>query len=489
MGRHNSAQESVLFVEDVTREPPTMASRHVVEYIFHLLVALPTATLNGLAAVSGDAATAGSLHTPSDLKGLLVKASVGRIFYGVAALLASEAVLFFLNKRYLLASGKAAIDLLRRDALTLRSLCCCYDLDPRDRAGIAENGLLLWSIVTSLIFAEMGGKALSFFGLSGEIIGFSLSLSVYFATRFAGAKMFVANICDPNWRLKQHYAAKLELLERNGVPIRTDLDSEHDANRALTLFLNQVDTEWKTLPKDTKRVFWLQYVAPFLGYTLGALTVLPIISGFIPESIQGAELLTHSSIGANSHYQNAASFTFGAFATALTLFFYELNIKDLPKHFLRTALSIYEKIKSGDMRAAMKLFGLTVLAFGASYLSGIGFKFVADTAIANGYLPYLGSWLSSAMPDGLLTAVVAMLWSHLQDLINQTAHTPVPLLNMDMAALTHVNAHNAEALLNISETDISALRNRHTLFATPTHVDTDTNTSPKPENATLFQPA
>jgi len=432
------------------------------EYLACFLVAFPTAFLNGLAAVSANSTAASNLHTINDLEKLLSEASPSRIAYGLVALSASEAVLFFLNKRYLLASGKAVVNLLKKLIFSLRSLLCRHELGAQDRIGFLESMLFLWSIATSLIFAELGGKALSFMGLSGEIVGFSLSLSVYMATRFASANMFTSNLLDKNWRLKQHYLAKLELLQQNDVDIHIDVETNNNTNHALEQFLSRVDLEWENLPKDKKRLFFLKYVSPLLGYTLTAITVLPIMSGLIPDSVQGAELLAHTTIGANSHYQNAGSFAFGIFATVLTLFFYELNIKNLPKYFLRTALSIYEKIKHGDMNAAIKLFCLTVLAFGASYLTGIGFEFAAVTALASGYFSYLGSWLSKMIPDGLLIAVVAMLWSHLQDLINKTVKlTP----NIDV--LTKVSLTNATALLEKSDTNIMLLSNNQNTFFPP----------------------
>ncbi len=453
MRRESSEQELPLLANN-PRNIATNSYANIAEHTVCLLVAFPTAALNSLAAILGDSATTDNLHTPEDLLHRLDEASAARIVYGVIALSASEAVLYFLNKRYLFASGKAAFDLLKRTTLTLKSICCRYDVAPKDRAGIGENGLFLWSIVTSLIFAEMGGKALSFLGLPGEIIGFSLNLSVYFATRFASAKMFVDNINDANWQLKQRYLSKLESLRPNDVAIRIDLPN-NNINHALVDFLTLIDDSGETLSKDRKKVFWLQGVAPVLGYMLAVMTILPIVSGFIPESVQGAELLTNSNIGSNNYYQNTGSLTFGIFSTALTLFFYELNIKELPKHFLTTALSIYEKIKSNDIAAAMKLFFLTVFALGASYLSGIGFKLIADTAVNNGYLSYLGTWLSSTIPNGLLIAVVAMLWSHLQTLVNQTAQTHTPL---DINNLASINMNNVQELLRRPDTDILALR-------------------------------
>lgn len=437
----------------------------IVEYSACIIVAIPTATLNGLAAISGNATRLGALKSPNDLKELLEQAKIGQIIYGGIAFSASEVVLTFLNKRYLLASGKAAVDLLRRVIKTLKAKWDQMELRESDRAGAGESLLFAWSITTSLIFAEIGGEALSFLGTPGEDIGVLLSLIVYFATRYASAKIYFAQLADENFILKQKYHGKLELLQLDIVDIKVPLLAEEsDTNQALREFLNRVDNTWESLPKDNKRVFFLYYTAPILGWILVVTTAMPIMVSFIPSSVQGAETITHQNIGKDTHYQSIASFTFGAFATALTLFFYELNIKDLPKHFLKTALLIYEKIRDGDISGAMKLFGLTLAAFGSSYFTGIGFKFVADSAISSGYLSYIGSWLRNMIPDGLLTGVVAMLWSHLQDLINQTTQKSSLI---ETTTVTQIDKSNVRALLAHPSTDVSALRANRYAFHQP----------------------
>lgn len=460
MRKQNAGQPLLLPKSEVQRVRAGMFIKSI-EYGACLLVAFPTAVLNSLAAVSGDAAAAENLHSVDDLYRLLSQKSIGRIAYGVVALFASEAVLFFLNKRYLLASGKAAIDLLRRTSLTLRSLCC-YTLLPGDRAYVLENVLFIWSILTSLIFAEMGGKALSFLGFSGELIGFTLSLMVYFATRFSSAKMYFDNISNKNWRLKQKYIKKLALLEEGQVQLYVNVDAGQSTDYALMRFLNQVDNEWEGLPKSKVNLFLIQYTSALLGYLLALLTVLPIMSGFMPESIQGLELLTNTPIGAASNYQNVVSFMFGMFATLLTLFFYELNIKALPEHLLRFSLLFYKKIKRREISSAFKLASLTVISFFSSYITGIGFKFVADMALRNGYLSYLGTWVSNKIPVGLLIAVISMLWAHLQYLANQSV---MGTADISTVGLNRIDIKIAQFLLGKSDTDISPLLgNRLTLF-------------------------
>jgi hypothetical protein len=432
------------------------------EYFLCLVVAFPSAVLNGLAAVSGDADKAGSLHTLSDLKNLLDDSSAGKIFYGVIALFASEAVLFFLNKRYLLASVNEAIHLLKRTRLTLQSFILRATLNPKESANLAENALFFLSILTSLIFAEMGSEALSFLGLAGQIIGFSLSLFVYFATRFASAKFFFDNLYDVDFQLKKAYKEKLELLNHKNIP-SIEISSGKIVNDALIEFLANMDENWNTLPKNQKKIICLRYIAPILSYSLIAITLLPIMAGFLPSSIQGLELLTQESIGKNSDYQNPASFVLGIFITALTVFFYELSIKELPKHFLLTLLAIYEKIIEDKLTVATKLTGLTVFALGSSYFTSIGFKFIADTALTNGYLAYLGPSLSQVIPNGLFIGVITMLWSHLQELINQEVNYTQAF---DVINLTHIDLLNAQALINHSDINLYPLaRNKVALFS------------------------
>ena len=424
----------------------------------YVVVAIPTSLLSALSVLCHPDEF-NELHSPGDMYKLINKKGAGTIVYATIAFLGSEVVLFYLNRRYLLGSGKAVWDLIKR---TINSTINGCEL--KEGAMLAgENVLFFWSLITSLIFAEMGGKALTFLGTPGEVSGFSLSLVVYFATRFASAdmgfKIFFGDALDENSQLKKKYLDKLDVLRLNKIPTEYSVDiqsgsEDDDVNSALVEFLNRIDTHWHTLPKDHKRQFLSKYLAPTLGGILVLVTALPIASIFIPLSAQGAETLFHTDIGADSHYQNVSSITFGAFATALTLFFYELNIKDLPKHFLKTACNMYEKIKEGDISTAMKLLAFTTMALGTSCCVGLGFKFVAELAISNGYLSYLGGYLSSLIPDGLLMAVTTMLWSHLQDLINQPQSSE---LISGKDAIETIDPSNVTALLMSPKTNITEL--------------------------------
>lgn len=459
--KEDKGSEKLPFLEKEIKQSKVSSCPKIAEYALCFLVAFPSAALNGLAAVSGNSSKAGDLHTPEDLKNLLNESGIDKIIYGVIALSASEAVLFFLNQRYLLLSITSTVDLLNRTNFTLKSYLFNESIDPQCQAYLYENFLFMWSMFTSLIFAAMGGEALSFFGIAGEIIGFSLSFFVYFSTRFASAKMFIDSLNDSGAKWKETYVEKLSFLKMDKIQIRIPVNHEIDIHQSLRNFLSQVDSEWNSLPKDKTQIMWMQYAAPILGYICIVVTVLPIMSAFIPESIQGIELLTQTEIGKHSHYQNVASFFIGIFSTILTLFFYEISIKELPKHFIFTMLSVYEKILADKIKDASKLLSLTILALASSYLTAIGFKFIADKALENGYLSYLGHSLSKTIPDGLLIAVLAMLWSHLQEIINQVNSDNIT----DISSLEYVDAKNAKLLLKHPDIDISLLKeNRNLIF-------------------------
>jgi hypothetical protein len=105
---------------------------------------------------------------------------------------------------------------------------------------------------------------------------------------------------------------------------------------------------------------------------------------------------------------------------------------------------------------ATQLIGLTLLALASSYLTSIGFKFIADAALKNGYLAYLGTRLSQVIPTGLLIGVVAMLWSHLQQLINQkVVATDDHVESQDQNC---INIRNAESFIKLPDTDLSTLQ-------------------------------
>lgn len=211
------------------------------------------------------------------------------------------------------ASGKLLLDTTR--------VCNRTKLGRSRRAYSVELGLFFWSLMTSLIFAELGSKALSFFGEAGKIIGFVLGLFGYFATCYMSAKIYVSNLFDKNSRLKQRHLERLELLHPS-VDNQMDLVFiERNVNQALKQWLAQIEDNWTDLPKVTKKVWLLQRVAPVLGYGLAFVMMLPIALGYLPEAVEGAELIFHVNIGKNAGYQNAGSFVFGLWAVALSLFF------------------------------------------------------------------------------------------------------------------------------------------------------------------------
>ncbi|WP_048875035.1 hypothetical protein [Candidatus Coxiella mudrowiae] len=95
---------------------------------------LPTSVLNALAAVNAE--RAGGLQSTQYLIKLLNEASQRGVAYGAIILIASEAVLFFLNKRYFFDSGKAIIDLLKHVVLTSGSLLPYRNVREEDRVGL-----------------------------------------------------------------------------------------------------------------------------------------------------------------------------------------------------------------------------------------------------------------------------------------------------------------------------------------------------------------
>nr|MCH9770648.1 hypothetical protein [Gammaproteobacteria bacterium] len=309
---------------------------------------------------------------------------------------------------------------------------------------------------TSLIFGELGSKALSFLGKTGSIIGFTLNMIVYFSTRFASVNFIIEDFRSSSSKIKKKHINNLLLYNLNNIQTETKITTEiipSDAKDNVSPAVENWLSDLGQTPTDKKRVICIKHISPVLSVTLVAITALPIVWSFIPESVQGLESFTHTNVGHDSGYKNAGSITFGIFATSLTMLFYELNIKELPKHLMITALTIYEKLRNKQIASAVKLFGLTIVALGASYFTGIGFKFAAKTAVTNGYLSYLGDWLSNAVPDFLLTAVTTMLWSHLQDLINQV-HV-FKTKEYDLTTIESINSKNIMALLYNPKVEIT----------------------------------
>ncbi len=461
---------SLLPKDDRSKKKKSSTTLEILKYGTCLLATLPTAALNGIAAVAGDSETLGSLKTVEDLSHLLENAEIPRIVFGGVAFLGSMAVFFFLNNRYLFNSLKSSLNLIRKDFLTLASKFCCKPLEDKDKAGLGENFLFIASICTSIIFAEIGGKALSFLGDAGFYSGFSVSLLVYFATRYASANFFFSELGDKNARLKKHYLGKLEYLPET-LELTKDVEEVAELQDELSDFLISINQQWQRLPKDIKKIVLLKYVAPIMGYSLLTCTVIPIFNVFIPTSVEGTESLIHHEVGKSQHYQNIASIALGTFLTGLTALFYELNIKDLPQNFLKTAISIYENLKSGNYKLASKLLLLTVIAGGTSYLGSIGFGYVATSAIKNGYISYMGAALEQIIPDVMIIAVTSMLWAHLQELVFNT--TKINITPIESEAM---NVQKAKRLLEQADTKLnSSLIKSHASFFCSTPRETSSS--------------
>lgn len=478
--RHLESELNELVVKHVGEDTPLLPKlaeiksqdyfQKRIELIVCAAVAFPTAALNGLSALVDNPEDLMQLDSLSALGALLHRSNLDRIAVAVGAFSLSQGVFLYMNSLYFVSSGKAAANLIKRMGYTGASIISCNldTLSPQDCAKVSEVGLFVWSIGSSLIFAEMGSQGLSFLGTKGENVGYFASLLVYFSTRYASTKFF-----NVNERLKKHYLDKLELLADDAS--LAPIDVQDKLNDALIEFLRQVDDQWDRLSKSQSRVILLGEVAPFIGYASVLITLLPIMSSFIPLAVQGAEKPTGWDIGKSEQYQNVSSLTFGAFSAALTLFFYELGIYELPKHFARTALLMYDKVQEGDTASVAGLLLMTALALGASCSTGMGFKTMADDAVKHEYLSYLGKSLSHLMPTGLFIATAGMLWSHLQGLVNKI-FTPQPVA-VTPSEVYQIEVSNVRSLLTQTSVDFSGLRSRSGFFTTrPTVISSDTST-------------
>lgn len=351
-------------------------------YPISAVVALPTSVLSGLAILQGASGHLGSLKNWDEIAKLIKQQPIDTLLYASLCLLATEVVLTSLNKKYLLGSSKTVVDLIRKDFNWVKSKIQRKELDGLNPS-LIENGLFVWCFVTSLIFAEIGKETMSFTGAVGEEIGFYLNLLVYFATRFAGARRFFQGIIEKN-------------------------DNSDEASEKPPL-------------KDV-----LRSKLPMIpGYLLALVSAVPIIINFIPESDRGLQTLLHSDLAADAKYQNAGAIAIGIMASLPTVFFYSVSIKDLPKHCVTALTHGYDHLKSKNYKQASLLSLFTLLAFGASYFTSIGFRLVGTSNIEQGYLSYLNEGIRNTMPDALFAAVILMFWSHLQHLANE-AFKPQP---------------------------------------------------------------
>lgn len=332
----------------------------ITAYLISGICALPTALLNGLSALQGGSVTLERLSTFSELTLALTNSQKIEIAYGIACFLASESVLLYLNKKYLLSSSKMVLTLAKKDL--------CYLLRIRrfqtEKPNLSENIIFFWCFLTSLIFAELGAQTLSSLGKTAEIFGFFMNLSVYFSTRYAGAKSFFSKRSD----------ASVERPER-----------------------------------------WVY----FTGGALAFFSLAPIIVTFIPVSVQGLQNFLQSNLGASENYQDMFSLTVGAVCAFPTAFFYAVSAKKFPGAISSTFCGMVFHLRNGEILPSVKIFMATLLAFSASYFTSVGFRMVADTAISEGYLSYLGSPLEKILPSVFLGTIVVMFWSHLQDIANQ----------------------------------------------------------------------
>ncbi len=447
-----------------------------------------TAALSGLAALSDSTESgAGTLQTPQELLNLLSEASWQASVFGGIAFTCTEVVLTYLNNRFFFPSFMAAIDLVIRTFQGLGHLFFCT-LSSAEKWLPLELALFIWSILTSFIFAEIVAKAFSFAAPYGEAVAFIAGLLVYFTTRFFGAKLFFKNTADVNWRLKQSHLKRLELLADSTVDITEPLP-EGAGTDALIRYLNGVTDRWQVLSNNNSyRILFLQYLAPSLGGLLVLATAPPIMLGLIPQAVAGLENITCvvkcADLGESANYQNNFSFTFGAFATALTLLFYELNIFYLPKDFFKTAFTTYEKAQASDRDAVIKLVLFTIAAFFGSYFTSIGFRFVTETAYENGYFSYLGAF-SSWIPRGIQAAIITMLWANLQALINQASFSQTDVTTGNIEKVQRAKKSLSDSSLVLTDTNLEALHThsafngcRRDVEASP--VDIQTTSEDKP---------
>lgn len=419
-----------------------------------IVVMLPTALMNGLAAVSGDAEKLGQLKTPGDFWKFLENAAAGRIIYGVAAMSVSGVVFFYLNKKYLAPSMKATIDIFRRVAKTIFHKCKRQNILEEDSVSYADILIFSATLFSSLVFGMIGAKTVSFLELPGEIIGYGLNYVVYFGSRFAVAKFTWDEWKSAENRKKHFYLTQMQYIDWEGNNVLTINNLGASDVEVIRKLITMIDNDWDTLPKEMQRLVLLKYLAPLLGGLAVAASLLPLYSGLTPSSVEGLNELFRTHVGQAAGFQDGASLTLGVFLNALTLLFYELNIYELPKHFLETAILAYERFKEGDIKSVARIITKTGLAFGASWLASIGFRLVGESALLSGYLGYLGSVLEHVIPDAMFAAVLTMLWSHLQHLINQ-AEEGYGSTRPNYAELTKLfqNPKNFSEALSDEETD------------------------------------
>ena len=349
-------------------------------YLFSALVGLPTSILSGFAALEGEQGNLGALDSLYAIGNLITNQTTSHFLYGLCCLFATAFVLTGLNTKYLLGATQSVLTLVKANIDYFKSTLLRHPLPAEKKISWTENGLFIWCFLTSLIFAELGKETLAFLGKPGELTGFYLNLIVYFSTRFAGARRFFFDA------------------------------HTHGASNRL-FWRHQTFTE-KILAQ--------------IGYGFAILSAAPIIINFIPECVHGLQMLLHSTLGADPACQNRYAILIGVTATLPTVFFYSVNIKDLPNHLAKAGSLLHLNLKERQYKNAFSIISLTLLAFTASYFTGIGFRLVGTSNITQGYLSWMNPILAHWMPDALFMAGVMMFWSHLQFLANGRVHAPQP---------------------------------------------------------------
>ncbi|MDF1794961.1 MAG: hypothetical protein P1U63_00340 [Coxiellaceae bacterium] len=390
-------------------------------------VASPIIFLNMLASASTKSNNAMLINSLDDLKQFINNTNSFNRLSMAVTFFASAFVLTFLNRLYLWPSITSS-----KKLFTVPYDFYTRNDQPKHHTAKEKKAIVksmkrwpadvlfsVWSLATSLIFGEIGSKSFSFMGLGGEVAGFFLSFSIHYASRFLSIQYFIDDQFDKNLKLKKHYIYKLEQLKKETCP-QINITDETPTPQALMNYLALIDQQWEDQPKDNWRHFWLHTFSTTLGYSLVAFLTVPIFAGFMPECVQGAELLFHSTIGKDADYKNANSFGFGGFATALTWFFYSVNAFTMPKTLIHSIYDCHHHATQGSKIQAAKYAALTMAACLGSYLTSPSFRLVGQHTYTQGYISYLGNY-GRVVPGALSTAFIFMLWSHMQSMIHESS--------------------------------------------------------------------
>ncbi|MDF1654906.1 MAG: hypothetical protein P1U34_07320 [Coxiellaceae bacterium] len=408
-------------------------------------VASPIIFLNMLASASSKSNNAISINSLEDLQQFFDKTNSFNRFSMAITFAASACVLTFLNRLYLWPSITSSKKLFtvpydfytRHNTTKHKTTKEIKAIENSMKRWPADIIFCVWSLATSLIFGEIGSKSFAFMGIGGEVVGFFLSFSIHYASRFLSIQYFIDEQLDRNLKIKKLYIHKLEKLQKENCPCITITDPR-STQQVLHTFLNQIDEQWDHLAKNKWQHFWMHTAAKILGSGLFLFLTVPIFAGFMPECVQGAELLFNTSIGEDSEYKNAASFGFGGFATTLTWFFYSVNAYALPKALINTAYDCHHHATQGSKVQAAKYSLLTIAACVSSYLTSPSFRLVGQHTYSQGYISYLGNY-GRLVPGALSTAFIFMLWSHLQNMIHdaslkrQSRHINESIMDVDHA--------------------------------------------------------